>query len=119
MTRFTWARILILIGLLMAMTPVFAQSQAPPIPGQPAARAKAESAAPEAISSGPRNIKEKTAIVVFLAWLWLAIIVSICVLRWKIQEADRVHGTEFYPDAEAGKNIPEDPCNLTERTSTP
>ncbi len=119
MRKFRPAPILILIWLFLIMTPFFALCQAPPTPGQPAARTQAESAAPEVISSGPQNIKEKTAIGVFLAWLWLAIAVSIYVLRWKIQEADRVHSTKFYPDAEAGKDIPEDPCNLTEKISTP
>jgi hypothetical protein len=119
MRKFRSAPLLILLWLILIMTPFFAFSQAPPAPSQSAARAKAESAAPEVISSGPQNIKEKTAIGVFLAWLWLAIVVSIYVLRWKIQEADRVHGAKFYADAEAGKDIPGDPCNLTEKTSTP
>lgn len=59
---------------------------------------KAE-AQPEKIITGPKNIKESTAIYVFLGWLWISIGVLIYILRLKIKEADRLHAIKFFtPD---------------------
>jgi len=56
-------------------------------------------ARPEKIIPGPQNIKESTAIYVFLGWLWISIGVLIYVLRLKIKEADRLHAIKFFtPD---------------------
>lgn len=51
---------------------------------------------PEKIVAGPRNIKEKTAIYVFLGWLWVSIGVCVYILRLKIKEADRLHNMKFF-----------------------
>jgi len=55
-----------------------------------------EKSKPEVIQPAPKNIKEKTAICVFLAWLWLLIGVLIYFLRLKIKEADRIFNLKFY-----------------------
>lgn len=53
----------------------------------------------EEIVARPKNIKEKTAIYVFLVWLWISIGALIYVLRLKIKEADRIHALKFFsPD---------------------
>ena len=51
---------------------------------------------PEKIIPSPRNIKESTAIYVFLAWLWVGIFVLIYILRLKIKEVDRLHKIKFF-----------------------
>ncbi len=61
---------------------------------QAQARVQAE-AQPEKLVAGPQNIKEKTAIYVFLAWLWLSIGILVYILRLKIKEADRLHAIKF------------------------
>jgi len=54
---------------------------------------------PEKIVAGPKNIKESTAIYVFLGWLWVSIGVLIYILRLKIKEVDRLHAIKFFsPD---------------------
>lgn len=53
-------------------------------------------AQPEKIIPGPQNIKESTAIYVFLGWLWISIGVLIYILRLKIKEADRLHAIKFF-----------------------
>lgn len=47
------------------------------------------------IVPSPKNIKESTAIYVFVAWMWLAIFALIYILRLKIKEADRLHQLGF------------------------
>jgi hypothetical protein len=68
--------------------------QAPPQP--PPAKDKAVQAQPEKIFAAPRNIRERTAIYVFVAWLWAAIFVLIYILRLEIKEADRLLDLKFY-----------------------
>jgi predicted secreted protein len=48
----------------------------------------------EALQPRPQNIKEKSAIIVFLVWMWLGIAVLLYVLRLKVREVDRVAGYE-------------------------
>jgi hypothetical protein len=55
-------------------------------------------AQPEKIVAAPRNIRERTAIYVFVAWLWAAIFVLIYILRLEIKEADRLLDLKFYRD---------------------
>jgi len=45
---------------------------------------------------GQKNIKDKIALYVFLAWVWIAIFISIYFLRLKIIEVDRLSGYGFY-----------------------
>jgi quinol-cytochrome oxidoreductase complex cytochrome b subunit len=56
-------------------------------------------AQPESVVPSPANIKESTAIYVFVGWMWLAIGVLIYLLRQKIREADRLHFSRYFnPD---------------------
>ena len=48
----------------------------------------------EELVPGPQTLKERTAIIVFVVWLWGTIAVLLVVLRWKIREVDRVHDLE-------------------------
>jgi len=49
-----------------------------------------------AMGPWPKNIREKSAIFVFLAWLWLTIGILIYVLALEIREADRIHSLNYY-----------------------
>jgi len=51
---------------------------------------------PEKITPSPANIKEAVGIYVFLAWMWLSVIVLIYFLRLKIKEADRLHRMGYF-----------------------
>lgn len=51
---------------------------------------------PEKIISAPKNIKESTAIYVFVVWMWVAILVLIYVVRQKIKEIDRLFLVKFF-----------------------
>jgi hypothetical protein len=48
------------------------------------------------IIPSPKNIKEKTAIYVFLGWMWLSIIVLLFIIKAKIREVDRLHRIKFF-----------------------
>ncbi len=52
----------------------------------------------EKIIGSPQNIKEKTAIFVFVVWMWLSVIVLVSFLRLKIKEADRLYRLKFFSD---------------------
>ena len=66
------------------------------------AQAQQEETAETAIHPSPQDIKERTAIYVFLIWIWSIIIVLIYVLRKKIMEADRLHKLAYF-DSPKGK----------------
>lgn len=66
------------------------------------AQAQQEETTEKAIHPGPQDIKEQTAIYVFLIWIWSIIIVLIYVLRKKIMEADRLHKLAYF-DSPKGK----------------
>ena len=51
---------------------------------------------PEKITPSPTNIKEAMGIYVFLAWIWLSVIVLIYFLRLKIKEVDRLHRLGYF-----------------------
>ena len=55
-------------------------------------------AKPEAdkLVPSPANIKESTAIYVFLGWMWLSIVVLIYFLRLKVKEIDRLYWSRFF-----------------------
>jgi hypothetical protein len=72
------------------------QAPAQQLPGKD--KAVQVQAQPEKIFAAPQNIKERTAIYVFIAWLWAAIIVLIYILRLEIKEADRLLDLKFYRD---------------------
>lgn len=50
----------------------------------------------EKIVPSPSGIKEAMRIYVFLAWMWLSIIVLIYFLRLKIKEVDRLHRMGYF-----------------------
>ncbi len=55
---------------------------------------------PGKIIPSPKNIKESTAIYVFLAWMWVAIFVLVYILVLKIKEVDRLHKIKFFSSKE-------------------
>ncbi|OGD18914.1 MAG: hypothetical protein A2W03_13735 [Candidatus Aminicenantes bacterium RBG_16_63_16] len=56
-------------------------------------------AQPESVVPAAANIKESTAIYVFIGWMWLAIGVLFYLLRLKIKETDRLHDSRYFnPD---------------------
>lgn len=76
-------------------------------PAKPAPKVKTPPV-PEIIHPAYASLKEKTAVLVFLAWLWLIVGILVWLLRMKIREADRVHGLKFYP---AAKDAPRPPTH--------
>jgi hypothetical protein len=53
------------------------------------------------IIPSPKDIKEKTAIYVFVGWMWLSIIVLIFILKAKIREVDRLHRIKFFSNQDS------------------
>jgi hypothetical protein len=51
---------------------------------------------PEKIIGAPRDIKQSTGILVFVAWMWISVFVLIYFLRLKIKEADRLYRLRFF-----------------------
>ena len=96
---------------------------ATPPPAKPAVvKAADKKARTEAVVPGPKDIRELWAIRVFMVFLWLAIIILLYILRWKIQESDRVYHAKFYahkdftgetgPRSSGGSGIPTGPGAL-------
>jgi len=95
---------------------------ATPLPAKPATKPAVKKARTEAIVPGPKDLRERWAIPVFLVLLWLAIITLLTILRWKIQESDRVYYAKFYAHKDrsgessirpsAGTGIPAGPSAL-------
>lgn len=50
----------------------------------------------EKLVPSPKGIKERTAIYVFVGWMWLSILVLVYILRLKIKETDRVFRLKFF-----------------------
>jgi hypothetical protein len=73
-----------------------AQQTAPPAKSREAQAKAQPEKPPEKIIPAPRNIKESTAIYVFLGWMWLSIAVLIYIIRLKIKEADRLYAIKFF-----------------------
>jgi beta-lactamase regulating signal transducer with metallopeptidase domain len=107
---------LTLILALAVVLPAILSAQATPqtnevqaatqaAPAKPAAKPKAP-AEPVTIYPVYSSLKEKTAVLVFLAWLWVVVGILVWLLRMKIREADRVHGLKFYPAAKDGSRPP-------------
>ncbi len=107
---------LVLILALAVVLPAILSAQAAPqtnaaqanpqaAPAKPAAKPKTP-AEPVTITPAYSSLKEKTAVLVFLAWLWVIVAVLVWLLRMKIREADRVHGLKFYPVAKDGAKPP-------------
>ena len=52
------------------------------------------------IIPSPKDIKEKTAVYVFLGWMWLSIIVLVYILMLKIKEVDRLLHLKFFNETD-------------------
>ena len=52
----------------------------------------------EVLHPAPKDIKERIGIYVFLAWLWLSLLVMVYFLRLKVKELDRLHALKFFKD---------------------
>jgi hypothetical protein len=73
----------------------FGSQVSPPAKGQEV-QAKPQ---PEKIVGAPGNIKQRTAVYVFLGWMWGSIAVLVYFLRLKIKEADRLYYAGYFlPD---------------------
>jgi hypothetical protein len=111
MKRNLSAALVLLLALAVVLPAVLSAQQAPQTnaaqaaPAKPAAKTKAP-AEPVTIHPAYSSLKEKTAVLVFLAWLWVIVGILVWLLRMKIREADRVHGLKFYP---AAKDAPRPP----------
>ncbi len=55
-----------------------------------------EEAKREKIIGAPQDIKQKTGIWVFVAWMWISVLVLIYFLRLKIREVDRLYRLRFF-----------------------
>lgn len=66
------------------------------VEGQTEAEAHQEETVPEKIVAAPQDIKQKTAILVFVAWMWVSVLVLVYFLRLKIKEADRLYRLRFF-----------------------
>jgi hypothetical protein len=91
---------MVLVLMTLAAAPLLASGS----PGQATATAvfpqtPPDKAKAETIHPAPKNIKEKSAVYVFLVWLWLTIASLIYVFALKIREADRILSLLYYqPD---------------------
>ncbi|MGD2294383.1 MAG: hypothetical protein PVF22_00930 [Candidatus Aminicenantes bacterium] len=86
--------LMVLAVFLGGVGPALAQQE--PLGQQPQAEPKVE--VTETIVPAPKNIKEKTAIYIFVGWMWLSILVLIFFLRLKIKEVDRLHSLGFFSE---------------------
>jgi len=78
---------LLLLGALVASGWLEARVQE-----SPQASLKPAANAPEQDKpAAPRPAKERMAVYVILAWVWLSIAVLLAFLRLRVREADRVH----------------------------
>jgi len=71
--------------------------QAKPAPAKPKVRT-------EDIVPGPKDIRERSAVIVFLFWMWFSIAVLLYVLRLKVREVDRLSSLEKPPAHPATKD---------------
>jgi hypothetical protein len=92
-TSFLWVTFLFLLLLAWIGTPYCpAQQDAE----QTVTSDPQEKQEPEKIIGATPDIKQKTGIWVFVAWMWVSILVLIYFLRLKIIEADRLYRLRFY-----------------------
>jgi hypothetical protein len=95
---------LFMLGIFIAPAVSGLRAQAAPQQVAPPKDAPAAKASPspnpatpsqEAVP-GPRTPKERMGVYVFMAWLWVAIIVLVFILRAKVREADRLFETGYF-----------------------
>ena len=63
-----------------------------------------EEAPEEVLHPGPKDLKERWSIYVFVAWMWFSITVLIYFIRLHIREADRVLDLDYYGLEKPNKN---------------
>ena len=78
--------VLALVPFLLAGILEARNQDAPKAPGEQAAVKAPE----QETAAVPRPPKERMAVYVFLAWVWLSIVVLFWLLRLRVREADRV-----------------------------
>jgi len=96
-------RIFLPVMALCLLAFVFSFGQAEVDPGQKAASLQSSQGeqspdVDETIVPGPKDIKQATAIYVFLGWIWLSIGILVFFLRLKIKEVDRLHELGFFTE---------------------
>jgi len=63
------------------------------------ARASIRPEAPmQEIESGPKDVREKTELYVFLGWMWILILISLYVLHHKARQADALARYRFFEE---------------------
>jgi hypothetical protein len=99
-----------MIFLSLLVAGLFGSLNSAPLPQSEQAQAKPQSAPskpqpeevktlPEKTVPGPQNIKEITAIRVFLGWMWVSIAILVYFLVLKIKETDRLYFSRYFtPD---------------------
>ena len=88
---------------IFVLTFVFSTGQKEVIAGQEASSLQQSQgdrveADVEVIVPAPTDIKQTTAIYVFLGWIWLSIGILIFLLRLKIKEVDRLHKLGYFSE---------------------
>jgi hypothetical protein len=84
--------LIVLCGCLSVSGSGFLQEVSPPVKSVEV-QAKPQQGK---IVAGPRNIKERTAVYVFLGWMWGSVAVLVYFLTLKIKEADRLYSSRFF-----------------------
>jgi hypothetical protein len=84
--------LILLCGCLSVSSLGFLQEVSPPVKSVEV-QAKPQQGK---IVAGPRNIKERTAVYVFLGWMWGSVAVLVYFLSLKIKEADRLYSSRFF-----------------------
>lgn len=89
---FLWALLLLFL---------FSWAFVPPSPAQQEVRKEnteeiQANEEPEKVVGAPQDIKEKTGILVFVAWMWISIAVLVYFLRLKIKETDRLYSIKYF-----------------------
>ena len=52
---------------------------------------------------GPKTAQEKTAVYIFLVWVWGAVLVLIFIIRGKIKESDRLYHLKYFEQSSENK----------------
>ena len=89
-----WLPVAVLCFLTFCLSFLTAFGQQEPAKEQTAALQ--EKKAPVKVIPAPKDIKERTGILVFMGWLWAAIFVLIYILRLKVKEVDRLYKAKYF-----------------------
>ena len=44
----------------------------------------------------PQDVREKTGVLVYAAWIWISILVIVYIFILKVREADRLHRLNYF-----------------------